>query len=666
MSAMQNISQDYRLTSIKPTPEILKGLDAAVYKWFGSLKRGPKVRDRILNNAATAYGKYGEWSDVSDRRLRDHIQELKIEVLRSGNSGSANLISRALAPLAEVAYRTIGLKPYMVQLAGSIALYEGYIAEMATGEGKTLTAALTATIRGWSGRPCHVVTANDYLAERDASKLEPFYNFCGVTVGSVLGGMEPPKRREGYGKDITYSTAKEITADFLRDRLALGRLQTFEQRQIHALFGGDTADISGVVTRGMHTAIIDEADSLLIDEAVTPLIIARNQPNEVFEKACLAASAVAQTLEAGKHYTVDRQYKEITVLPTVNFDEIDNTKLQLPKKFTGTVFQRELVRQALTAREFFIRDKNYVIHDDKVVIVDDFTGRTMEQRSWSDGLHQLVEAKEGLPITPPNETLARMSFQRYFRFYRNLSGMTGTAQEAASELWHIYGLPVLTIPSNKPSKRKTENRTYFVNQKSKYTAIVEEVRRMNKIGRPVLLGTRSVKTSEELATLLAESGLSCRIINAVRHKEEAAIVALAGTAGAITVATNMAGRGTDIILDRKVEELGGLHVIAAECNESGRIDRQLFGRCARQGDRGSAHAFVCMEDDLLRRFLQPHTLSILTTLIRTGHPLACRVADRLMARAQNTAQRRAYQGRQSVQRMDTWLKDSLSFSHGEM
>ncbi len=661
---MSYLTGDYRLTSIRETPDILKGLDASIYKCFGMFKGGPWVRDSLLKRAQVIYDQGNQWNMVSDRRLRDTLKELKIEARRGATDGS-DLISRALVPIMEAAFRTVGLRPFMVQIAGSLALYEGYVAEMGTGEGKTLTAALTAIVRGWTGRPTHIITVNDYLADRDAVKLKPLYSFCGVTVGSVLSAMEPPKRREGYAKDITYSTAKEVTADFLRDRLALGNLQKFEQRQIRTLFGRDCTGFSGVVTRGLHSAIIDEADSLLIDEAVTPLIIARNQPNEIFEQACLAASAVAEALEPGKHYTIDRQYKEINLLPTIDLDAITPSAMPAPKKFTGTVFQRELVRQALTAKEFFLRDKNYVIQDEKVVIVDDFTGRTMAQRSWSDGLHQFVEAKERLPITPPNETLARLSFQRYFRFYRNLSGMTGTARESALEFWHIYGLPVVTIPPNKPSQRTLTPRRFFIDQQTKYRAIVEEISRLHTLGRPVLLGTRSVRASEELATLLAEAGLSCRVINAVRHKEEASIVAQAGCHGAITVATNMAGRGTDILIDRKVEALGGLHVIAAECNESGRIDRQLFGRCARQGDRGSAGSFVCMDDDLLRRFLPLRTLKLLTGLIRSGHRLGFWTADKAVAHAQNTAQHRAYQGRRSVQQMDTWLKDSLTFTQGD-
>ena len=567
----------------------------------------------------------------------------------------------------EASFRTIGLRPYTVQTAGALALYHGYVAEMATGEGKTLTAALTAVVRGWSGRPCHIITANDYLAARDAEKLAPLYSYCGVTVGAVTSAMQPDERKNGYARDITYSTAKEVTADFLRDRLALGVLQKFEHRQIRELFGGADTQRSGVVTRGIHTAIVDEADSLLIDEAVTPLIIARSQPNEPFVQACLAASALAARLKRGTHYTADYQYKEIDLLPDVDLKELAlaAASVSAGRQFTGEGFQRDLVRQALTAKEFFHRDKNYVVQEDKVVIVDDFTGRTMAQRSWSAGLHQLVEAKEGLPVTAPTETLARLSFQRYFRFYRNLSGMTGTARESAPELWHIYGLPVAPIPPNRPSRRTLLPRKFFMDRLSKFRSIVEEISAMHQIGRPVLLGTRSVLTSEELAALLHESGLSCRIINAVRHREEAAIIAQAGARGAITVATNMAGRGTDILIDRDVENLGGLHVIAAECNESGRIDRQLFGRCGRQGDRGSARSFVGMDDELLCRFLHSGVLKTVAGLQKSDNPLAHRLADWAVGRAQETAQRRAYSGRRSVQKMDTWLQDSLTFTQSE-
>jgi preprotein translocase subunit SecA len=660
---MHFLTDDFRSTAIKNTPDILTGLNAALYKSMGRFRRRPSITAELLREAETIHGGAQQWREMESGALRASLRELCAVFRRRGKEQTLHL-PKALGAIMEAAYRTLGIRPYAVQTAGALGLYKGYVIEMGTGEGKTLTAALTAVLRGWSGYPCHIITANDYLAQRDAEKLSPLYAFCGVTVGSVAGAMQPPDRRAGYANDITYSTAKEITADFLRDRLALGPLQKFERRQIQALMGRKADAAGGIVTRGMHTAIVDEADSLLIDEAVTPLIISRGQPNEPFVKACMAASAVAATLKPGEQYTVNFQYKEVELPPEAEF-RAALAAGGIPKQFSGSGFQRELIRQALTAKEFYHRDKQYVVQDDKIVIVDEFTGRTMAQRSWSEGLHQMVEAKEHLPITPPNETLARLSFQRYFRFYQNLSGMTGTARESAPELWHIYGLPVIPIPPNKPCQRIVLPRKFFIDQESKLRAVVDEIAAMHAQGRPVLVGTRSVYRSEELASRLAEKGLPCKVINAVRHREEAAIIAEAGKQGAITVATNMAGRGTDILLDRQCESKGGLHVIAAECNESGRIDRQLFGRCARQGDKGSARLFVSMDDELLRRFLPPAVLKTATEVLRTNRAMARWMADRAVRLAQNTAQRRAYRSRRAVQKMDTWLKDSLSFAQSE-
>jgi preprotein translocase subunit SecA len=657
---MNFLTDDFRLTATKNSPEILTGLNASVYKLAGRYRRRPSLTDKLMEEAGTVHAAAAVWKEKTDGALRDALHEMSVVFRRGGKKPDEHL-PLALGAIMEASFRTMGIRPYVVQVAGALALYKGYIAEMATGEGKTLTAALTAVIRGWSGYPCHVITANDYLAERDAEKLSPLYRFCGVTAGSVTGAMKPPERREGYAKDITYSTAKEVTADFLRDRLALGAMQKFERRLLKTLAGKSGGAGGDIVTRGVYSGIADEADSLLIDEAVTPLIISRGQPNEPFVKACMAASAIAQKLEPGRDYSVDFKYKEIEFLPSLDI-RAALADADVPKQFSGEGFQKELIRQALTAKEFYHLDKQYVIQEEKIVIVDEFTGRTMAQRSWSEGLHQMVEAKEHLPITPPNETLARLSFQRYFRFYRNLSGMTGTAREAASELWHIYGLPVIAIPSNRPLQRVTLPAKFFIDQKSKWAAVAEEIVALHAEDRAVLVGTRSVARSEELASILHEKGLSCRVINAVRHREEAAIVAEAGKRGAITVATNMAGRGTDILVDREIERKGGLHVISAECNESGRIDRQLFGRCGRQGDKGSARAFVSMDDDLLRRFLHPALVRAATQLLRTNHQSAHWFAAMTVKRAQNNAQRRAYNSRKSVQKMDTWLKDSLSFS----
>jgi preprotein translocase subunit SecA len=657
------LTDNYRLTSTRQASEIPSGIDAVVYKLFGRYKARASLTSAIMHEAELVLPHADICKNMTDNALEAALDNYRRIFRRSGKD-HASLLYPAMGAIAEAAYRSLGFRPFKVQIAGAIALYKGYIAEMATGEGKTLAAALTAVVRGWSGYPCHIITANDYLAQRDAENLSQFYLYCGVTSGYVISAMKPVERREGYSHDITYSTAKEVTADFLRDRLALGKLQQFERRQIRELSGASADAGSVVVTRGMHTAIVDEADSLLIDEAVTPLIISRNQPNEPFVQACMAASAIASKLTASEHYTVNIQYREIELSQSLDISS-ELISADIPRQFTGKGFQRELLRQALTAKELFHRDKHYVVQDGKVVIVDEFTGRTMAQRTWSAGLHQLVEAKENLPITPPSETLARLSFQRYFRFYHNLSGMTGTASESGTELWHIYRLPIVRIPLNRPSRRTVLPRAFFTDQNLKFNAIINEIAVMHAAGRPVLAGTRSVQKSEELAARLAGQGLPFRLINAIRHREEASIIAEAGKRGAITVATNMAGRGTDIILDRNVECLGGLHVISAECNESARIDRQLFGRCARQGDQGSARSFVSMDDELLRRFLNRKILRTVNELLRTKNEIALRIADKAVEHAQQNAQRRAYTSRRSVQKMDTWLQDSLSFTQGE-
>lgn len=657
---MATITEDYRLTAIKPVAEIPKGLDAALCRAVGRYRSREAVAKRILSQAEKVQAETAKWRDLGGDALKLALEGMRARFLR-GEKAEAS-VAEGLALVAEAAFRSMGVRPYTVQLAGALAMHDGHIAEMATGEGKTLTAALCGALRAWRGHPVHVITANDYLASRDADHLRPFYTLCGLTSGSVVGEMKPRDRRGGYACSIAYSTAKEATADFLRDRLALGKLQKFERRQIRSLFGEETVPRGEVVMRGIHTAIVDEADSLLIDEAVTPLIISRRTPNEPFVAACLTATEVAAKLEAGRHYRVNREFREIDLAPDFDADEFF-AQAGVPRRYSSEGFLREMVKQALVAREFFHRDKQYVIQDRKVVIVDDFTGRTMAERSWSAGLHQMVEAKENVPITPPNETLARLSFQRFFRFYRHLSGMTGTAWEAAPELWHVYGLAVVRIPRNKPLRREARPTRFFASQDEKLEAIAADIEALHAGGRPVLAGTRSVRTSEALAERLRGRNLPCEVINAVRHAEEAAIVAKAGKRGAITVATNMAGRGTDILVDRGVEAEGGLHVISAECNESLRIDRQLFGRCARQGDRGSAQAYVAMDDELFARYLPRAANAALRELARSRRlPLLGAFA---LKRAQDTAQKRAYRSRQSVQGFDTWVQDSLSFGMGE-
>ncbi len=661
---MTTLTTDHRRTAIKTPTPLLTGLDAGIYSIAGRYHRRPALLKNLLRMAEDIDAQAALWKEKTDEALKEKLQGFR-EIFRRHKKDHEQAPPMALAAIREASDRHLGLRPYKVQLAGALALYKGHVAEMATGEGKTLTAGLAGVLWGWMGFPCHIITVNDYLADRDANWLSPLYNFCGVSVGCVTGEMDPTTRRQGYLNDVTYTTCKEIVADFLRDRLWMDTLQHTGRRQIQAL-AGRVRDIErGLVMRGIHTAVVDEADSIFIDEAVTPLIISRARENEPFVQACRAAYKIAETLEPNKDYRIDKQYKDIELMPSLD-DRLTELTRDMPDMFRGPGRRNELIQQALNAKEFFHRDSQYVIQKDKIVIVDEFTGRLMPQRTWRAGLHQMVEAKEKLNITPPSETMARLSFQRFYRFFHKLAGMTGTAHEAASEFWHIYGLPVMTVPLNKPCRRTVYPRQIHADQQSKWKAVVDDIVNMHKQGRPVLIGTRSVKTSEELSKKLGLQGLTCHVLNAVRHKEEAKIVSRAGLQGAITVATNMAGRGTDIKLGEGVAALGGLHVIATECHESARIDRQLFGRSARQGDPGSARSYVSMEDELIVRYVPKPIRETIIKQLQKNTKLSHWTGNKAVKWAQSKAQRIAYYRRRSVLRTDTWLEDSLSFAHGDI
>jgi preprotein translocase subunit SecA len=430
---------------------------------------------------------------------------------------------------------------------------------------------------------------------------------------------------------------------------------------IHRMLSPQFAAMQGIVTRGLHTAIVDEADSVLIDEAVTPLIIAAPRPNEALREATRLAQELIVNLDPRTDYKANSRYKEIE-LTKRGMAKLVDAAVHLPGLWRGHDRRLELVVQALLAREFYHRDKQYIVENDKLVIVDEFTGRPMPQRHWRQGMHQAVEAKEGLPISDPTETVARLSFQRFFRCFHKLSGMTGTAREAAGELWQVYGLAVIRIPTNRPCIREQWPDRVFTDENSKWQAIVAEIERIHLTERPVLVGTRSVLASEKLFLTLAERGLEAKLLNASRLREEAEVIGLAGERGRITIATNMAGRGTDIKLGHGVAALGGLHVIATECHESGRVDRQLFGRAGRQGDPGSAQVFVSVDDELIRRYLPSVAQKPLGKIVRGGMKGKARVAKAAFGLAQRKAQTLAFKQRRGVLRSDLWLDEALSFA----
>jgi preprotein translocase subunit SecA len=638
------------------------GLDAAWDAAAGMVKRAVTRTASYLREARGVLDLEKDYKDISDARLREECLALR-DVFRRGRDLGDHL-HRAFAVVREVAARKLGERPYLVQVAAAMAISDGCIVELATGEGKTLTATMPATIAGWRGQGCHVITFNDYLAKRDAEWMAKVYSFCGLKVGHIEAQMPPPARREGYLADITYCSNKEVTADFLRDRLALGRLSGLPAALLAKIAEGAGGGTDRLVQRGLHYAVVDEADSILIDEAVTPLIISGEAPNPEQVDAFRHAAEVAGQLEEGSHYKANHKYREIDLLPAGK-ERISDLCQPLGGIWSGARRREELVTQALTARAFYLSGKQYVVQEGKVMIVDEFTGRLMPDREWRDGLHQAVSAKEEVEVEPPKDTYARVSFQRFFRLYRQLSGMTGTAVEGRREFWQIYHLPIVVIPTNRPCIRAHPPDRVFATEQAKWNAVLDEIERVHAAGRPVLVGTRSVRASEHLSGLLSGRGLEHSVLNAVRHAEEAGIVAGAGQGARITVATNMAGRGTDIKLGRGVAEIGGLAVIATERHEAGRIDRQLYGRSGRQGDPGSAQAIVSLEDELVVRHAPGVCRALQRRFGHTAREVSTSLTRRVFDLAQGRATRMALRQRKGVLATDDWLDEYLGFAGSE-
>jgi preprotein translocase subunit SecA len=655
------------------TEPLPKNIDALFDTIKGYLGRLRYRTGHYLARARETLACEKAYATMSDAHLREAALEFRA-TFRTGRDKPEDTL-QAAALIREVASRKRGEKHFFVQIAGALAMLDGCIIEMATGEGKTLTAVITATIAGWRGRGCHVITVNDYLARRDAEAMRSIYEFCGLTVASIHGDDEPPERRAAYHADITYLTNKEVCADFLRDRISQGRMRGLPAALLGKMLY--KAGTDRLVMRGLAFAIVDEADSVLIDEAVTPLIISGDAPNEEQVAAFQQAAEVASRLVQQKHYKVNTKFREVE-LTDDGFHEVMDLSEAYGGVWNGARRAEELVTQALTAREFYLKGKQYVIakgmgklrpgddpDQDKIVIVDEFTGRLMPDRTWRDGLHQALEAKEQIIVNPPKDTYARISFQRFFRLYRRLCGMTGTAREARRELWQIYKLPIVWIPTNKPCIREQPRDRIYANEDAKFAGIVQEIQRLHARGQPILVGTRSVKMSERLSELLTTLGLNHQVLNAVRHAEEAQIVAQAGGRGCITVATNMAGRGTDIKLARGVAELGGLCVIATERHESRRVDRQLFGRSARQGDAGRAQAFIAVTDELLSQNVQKLAPLLRLLAGKSASPLHNPLFPLLFSWAQKKAQRKALSQRKGVLSTDDWLDESLGFAGTE-
>ncbi len=541
-----------------------------------------------------------EYQALSDAELRKRSLSLRYRA-RSGEL-LAELLPEAYALVREAARRTIGLRHYDVQLLGGIALFHRSIVEMATGEGKTLTATLPLYLYSLVGKGCLLATVNDYLAKRDAEWMGPIYQALGVSVGCIQTPMSRDERRHAYSCDVTYGTAKEFGFDFLRDRLLLRRIRDGNLDLMGSMLGERERLGQGdkPVQREPFFALVDEADSILIDEARTPLIISALPT----EKELLAVKCFEWAAKVAKEFVEDVDFHYDHEKRTYYLTREGRHKarsLPKPPEMAGVGMYHiyEYVERAIRVEREFHRDRQYVVRDGEIVIVDEFTGRLAEGRKWRDGIHQAVEAKEGVKVTVQTGDAARITIQDFFLRFRHLAGMTGTAWDSAAELRRIYKCHVIPIPTNRPVIREEWPTKIFGTEEAKWAAVVEEVVELHKQDRPVLIGTRSIDKSEHLSKLLNERGIEHQVLNAHHLAKEAEIVAQAGLKGKVTVSTNMAGRGTDIKLGPGVAELGGLHVICTEMHDSRRIDRQLIGRCARQGDPGSYRQFLSLEDEIL-------------------------------------------------------------------
>ena len=583
-------------------------LDAILRKIVGTKNDRELKRLSILLNEVNGFET--EMMSLSDAQLKEKTPYFK-EKLKSGLTLD-DILTEAFAVAREASRRTLMMRPFDVQVIGGIVLHEGKIAEMKTGEGKTLAATMPLYLNALEGKGCHVVTVNDYLARRDAEWMSPVYHFLGLSVGVIVHGMDDDERRNAYGKDITYGTNNEFGFDYLRDNMKFS--------------------LEEYVQRDFNFAIVDEVDSILIDEARTPLIIsgASEESTEKYYKI----NQIIPRLKRDVDYTIEEKSKTVVLTE----EGVSNVEKYLNVQNLYEPRNIELVHhvnQALRAHTLFRRDVDYLVKDGEVIIVDEFTGRVMPGRRYSDGLHQALEAKEKVKIEKENQTMASITFQNYFRMYKKLAGMTGTADTEAAEFKKIYNLDVLVMPTNMPMIRQDHNDLIYKTEKEKIAAVIEEVKALNKAKRPVLIGTISIEKSELLGKHLTRAGVKHHVLNAKNHEREAEIIAQAGQPGQVTISTNMAGRGTDIKLGENVAELGGLHILGTERHESRRIDNQLRGRAGRQGDNGSSRFYLSLEDDLLRVFGAERISSVMDTVgLEEGQPIEHKYISKAIENAQ--------------------------------
>ena len=603
--------------------------------------KNAKEIKRIRSIVEEINGLEPELLSLSDTSLRSKTEEFKAR-LANGETLD-DILPEAFAVVREASKRVLGMRHFDVQMIGGIVLHRGNIAEMRTGEGKTLVATLPVYLNALSGKGVHVVTVNDYLAKRDSEWMGRLYNFLGLSTGLIVAGLDYDQRKQSYGADITYGTNNEFGFDYLRDNMV-----------VHA---------DQMVQRPLNYAIVDEVDSILIDEARTPLII--SGPGERSTERYYELAKVVPHLVKDEDYTIDEKQK--TIAPTEEGIAKVEKMLHIENLYDSSNLElNHLLSASLRAYAMMERDKDYVVKDGEVVIVDEFTGRLMFGRRYSDGLHQAIEAKEGLRVERESQTLASITFQNYFRMYEKLSGMTGTAKTEEQEFNNIYGLEVYEIPPNKVLARVDMPDLIFKTKDAKYRAVVRDVVERHKTGQPILVGTTSITQSEMLSDMLTKAGVPHNVLNAKHHEQEAEIVANAGQRGMVTIATNMAGRGTDISLGEGVAELGGLHILGTERHESRRIDNQLRGRSGRQGDNGSSQFFLSLEDDLMRIFGADNIAGMMDKLgMEEDEPIEHSLITKSIERAQKKVENHNFNIRKYILEYDDVMNQQREVLYGQ-
>jgi preprotein translocase subunit SecA len=594
------MKQKYKNIKIAKETKLYDGFDAFSNRIIGKIKNiitNNKVLTSLKEDAQSVHRLSLTYNNLGDLELNKKISDYQ-KSFKLNKIDDKELL-KAFAVVVEIGYRETNKRAYEVQIIGAIALVKKYIIEMSTGEGKTLTASLAAVILGWMGKPVHILTSNDYLASRDAETLDLFYKRANLKVGAIISTTEHEDRKKIYSYEIVYSTAKDILADFLKDRMQEVQQYSINNFLIKKISNKDIP--TDYLLRGLDTVIVDEADSVLADDAVTPLIISTTGENRILQESVQDAHKIAVKLVKDKHYTLNEKFHDITLNDIAT--QIIEAHIYSFSNIWRSKDRREfLIKQALSAKELYELNKQYIIKDGKIVIIDEKTGRIMNERTWGNGLHQAIEVKEGLEITDPTTTFSKMSFQQFFRLYTHLCGMSGTLQNLQNEFWEIYSTQILKIPTHVQSKMIILQDKIYLNKKDKENNIVSYIESLNNKKIPVLVGVATIKDCEVLTKKLKKLNISYTILNALYDNEEAEIIAKAGNLSTVTIATNMAGRGTNIQITDEVNQLGGLHIITTQRDKSRRIDMQFFGRCARQGQNGTAISFLSLEDSILKNY----------------------------------------------------------------